>query len=198
MHSYSAIVLAGGRATRLGGINKAQLEVGGRRLLDRVLDAVRPLAEQIVVVGHLAEGIQQPGIEIVADAYEEHSTLVGIYSGLLAARHEVALAVGCDMPFVSTPLLERIAQLSEGYDLAVPRVGVHLEALHAAYRRSCLPVMREAIHQRQLKIIDFYSQVSVREVGVSEMRDLDPELHSFFNVNTPADLERARSLASHP
>ena len=195
MRSCSAIVLAGGRATRLGGINKASLEVGGTSLLDRVLGALEPLADQIVVVGRLAEGVERPGVEVASDAFPGGGTLVGIYSGLLAARNDLALVVGCDMPFLSTPLLERIAVLAEGHDLAVPRVGQHLEALHAAYRRSCLSAMRDAIERGQLKIIDIYPRLRVREVGEGEMRDLDPELRSFFNVNTPVDLELARSLA---
>ncbi len=199
MQRYSAVVLAGGRATRLGGANKAQLEIGGRLLLDRVLDALRPLVDQTVVVGHLSEGLERSDVEIVPDSSpEEHSTLVGVYSGLLACRNEVALVVACDMPFLSTLLLERIARLAEGYDIAVPRVGPHLEALHAAYRRSCLPEMADAIRRRHFKIIDFYPRVRLREVADHELRGLDPELRSFFNINTPADLERARLLASRP
>ncbi len=196
MQACSAVVLAGGRATRLGGVNKAQLQIGGVPVLDRVVGALRPLASQIIVVGHLAGDYPPPGVEVVPDALAEHSTLVGVYTGLLAIRNEVALVVGCDMPFLSTRLLERIALLSEGYDVAVPLVGGHLEALHAAYRRSCLPVMEEAIRRQQLKIIDFYPRVGVRQVEDAEILNLDPELRSFFNVNTPADLERARSLAA--
>ncbi|MHB0868021.1 MAG: molybdenum cofactor guanylyltransferase [Chloroflexota bacterium] len=198
MDSYSAVVLAGGRATRLGGVNKARLEIGGVPLLDRVIAALQPLADQIVVVGHLAGGLLQPGVEVVPDLFPSRSTLVGVYSGLRMARNDLALVVGCDMPFLSTPLLQRIAQEADGYDLAVPRVGSLLEALHAAYRRSCLPVMEQAIDRQQFKIIDFYSQVRVREVGEADLRAVDPALRSFFNVNTPSDLERARALAARP
>jgi molybdopterin-guanine dinucleotide biosynthesis protein A len=196
MRKCSAIVLAGGRATRLGGANKAMLQVGNKRLIDRVLSALNPIASQIILVGHLAEGLSGPVIDIVPDKLQGGSALIGIYSGLQAARNDVALVVACDMPFLSTPLLKRIAVLSEGYDVAVPRVGNHLEALHAAYRRSCLPVMREAISQQQHKIIDFYTRLKVREIGESEIADIDPDGLSFFNVNTPADLKRANTLAS--
>ncbi len=194
MAGYSAVVLAGGRGTRLGGVNKTHLEVGGVPLLGRVLDALRPLVDQIVVVGNLLGDNPPPDVEVVPDALDDHGTLVGIYTGLRVARHEVALTVACDMPFLSTPLLQRIAELSEGYDLAVPVVNGYLEALHAAYRRSCLPVMEEAIRRRQLRIIDFYPDVNTRKVSAAEVQELDPEFRSFFNVNTPADLERARSL----
>lgn len=197
MSGYSAIILAGGRATRLGGMNKAQIEIGGVRLLDRVVGALRPLAEQIIVVGHLAGDNPPPGVEVLPDALEGGGTLVAIFTGLRAARNEVALVVGCDMPFLSTPLLERIGILSRGYDLAVPVVRGYLEALHAAYRRSCLPVMEDAISRRQMKIIDFYPAVRIRMVAEAEIRDLDPEFLSFLNVNTPQDLERARFLAGN-
>jgi molybdopterin-guanine dinucleotide biosynthesis protein A len=143
----------------------------------------------------LAEGISDLDVQTVPDAFPQGGSLVAIYSGLLAARGDLALVVGCDMPFLSTPLLERIVHLSRGFDVAVPRVGPHLEALHAAYRRSCLPVMEERIRAGRLKIIDFYPLVSVREVAESEMRDVDSELLSFVNVNTPADLKRARAIA---
>ncbi|MGE5619078.1 MAG: molybdenum cofactor guanylyltransferase [Sphingomonadaceae bacterium] len=196
MDSYSAVVLAGGRATRLGGANKARLEVGGVPLIDRVIAALRPLADQIVVVGHLAGEVARPGVEVVPDAFPSGSTLVGIYSGLRAARNDLALVVGCDMPFLSTPMLRMIARMAEGYDLAVPRVGTMLEALHAAYRRSCLPAMELAIERQQFKIVDLYPLVRVREVGEEDLRAVDPNLRSFFNVNTPSDLERARALVA--
>lgn len=195
MGNCSAIVLAGGRATRLGGANKAMLRVGNERLIDRALNALLPVANQIILVGHLVEGLSAPGIETVPDTLPGGSALVGIYTGLRAAQNDVALVVGCDMPFLSTPLLEMIADLSEGYDAAVPRIGRHLEALHAAYRRSCLPVMQEAILLQHHKIIDFYPRLNIREVNESEIVDLDPNLLSFFNINTPADLKRANALA---
>ncbi len=196
MQNCSAIVLAGGRASRLGGANKALLEIGGVRLVDRVLAAIRPLVDQILMVGHLLGDLKLPGVEIVPDRQPGGSALLGIYSGMLAARNPVSLVVACDMPFLSTPLLQRIATLSEGYDITVPRVGAHLEALHAAYRRDCLPVMEEALQAGRHKIIDFYPRVRVQEVAEMELRALDPELRSFFNINTPTDLQRARQLAS--
>jgi molybdopterin-guanine dinucleotide biosynthesis protein A len=193
----SAVVLAGGRATRLGGINKAMLEVEGRPIICRVMDALRPLADQILVIGHLAEGLYLPGVQVLPDPYPRAGTLVALRNGLLSARHDVSIVVGCDMPFLYTPLLRKIVQLSDGFDLAVPRIGPHLEALHAAYNRSCLPVIEDALRRRQMKIIDLYPSVRTREVPEAELRALDPDLRSFLNVNTVEDLERAVGLVRH-
>jgi len=191
----SAVVLAGGRATRLGGTNKALLEIGGKRIIDRVLEALRPLSDQIVMVGHLVEGLDFPDVEVVPDTHPGAGSMPALLTGLLVSRHEMALVVGCDMPFLSTSLLRHIAELSTGFDLAVPRIGPYLEALHAAYHRSCLPVIEDYLRRRDLKIIDFYPSVRTREVPEIELRAFDPDLRSFLNVNTPEDLERARALA---
>ncbi len=198
MERIGAVVLAGGRATRLGGVNKALLEVGGRRIIDRVVGTLRLVAERIVIVGHLSDGLDLPGTTVLADDYPGAGTLAALHKGILASECELCLAVGCDMPFLSRPLLARLVELSEGYDVAVPRIGPYLEALHAAYRATCLPVIEAAISRRQLKIIDFYMQVRTREVPEVELRRLDPELRSFLNVNTIDDLEKARALAEGP
>lgn len=197
--AVTAIILAGGRASRLAGANKALLEVGGRRIIDRVVAALKPLADQIVLVGHLADGLQLSGVEVLPDSSPGAGTLAALRTGLVASRSEVCIAVGCDMPFLYTPLLDHIVSLSMGFDVAVPRIGPHLEALHAAYRVSCLPVIEEALERRQYKIIDFYPRLNTREVPEVDLRRLDPDLLSFLNVNTTADLEQARALAEgHP
>ena len=192
--TISAVVLAGGRATRLGGTNKALLEIGGKRIVERVVDTLRTLADQILVVGHLADGIDLPRVTFLPDEYPGAGTLAALHTGMLASHNDVCVVVGCDMPFLSVPLLRRIVDLSVGYDVAVPRIGPHLEALHAAYRKSSLPVIEDALQHQRLKIIDFYSLVRTREVPESVLRSIDPDLDSFLNVNTPEDLKRARLL----
>jgi molybdenum cofactor guanylyltransferase len=190
----SAVVLAGGRATRLGGANKALLEIGGKRIIDRVLDALRPMTDQIVLVGHLVDRLDVPDVQLVPDARPGAGSMPALLTGLQLSRNEVALVVGCDMPFLSTPLLRHLVETSMGFDLAVPRIGPHLEALHAAYHRSCLPVIEDHLRRQDLKIIDFYPSVKAREVPEVELRLFDPDLRSFLNVNTPEDLEAARDL----
>lgn len=190
---FSVIVLAGGRARRLDGINKATMQVHGRRQIDRVLDAVRPLTNDILVVGHLLTDLPEPYVRIVPDALPHLSSMVGIYTGLLSARNELALVVGCDMPFLSTPMLKMIARSAHDYDAAVPRIGAHLEALHAAYRRTCLPVIETELRRKRYAVIDIYPKVRTLEIEESALRRIDPELRSLTNVNTLADLQLVRA-----
>ncbi len=193
---FSVVVLAGGRGRRLGGINKAMVRIAGRRLIDRVLDAVRPLSDDILIVGNLVSASPSPCVRLVPDALPHHSSLVGVYTGLLSARYELALVVGCDMPFLSTPVLQWVARSARDHDAAVPRIGDHLEALHAAYRRSCLPVMKAALERQKYALIDIFPSVDTLEVAERELRQLDPGLRSLINVNTPADLEMVLAMAA--
>lgn len=192
MEDCSAIVLAGGRASRLGGVNKARLEVGGRPLLERVLDSVAPLTSQLLVVGHLAGGLPPSRAQVVPDLFPGGGSLGGILTGLIHSKYDLAIVVGCDMPFLSTDLLRLILESSQGSDVTVPRIGPYQEALHAAYRRSCIPVFQDALESGRRRIVDCYARVRLREIPEEELRRLDPELRSFMNVNTPEELERAR------
>ena len=190
---FSVVVLAGGQGRRLGGINKASLVVEGRRLIDRVLAAVRPLSDDILIVGHLVTDLDDPAIRLVPDELPYRSSLTGVYTGLLHARRQLAVVVACDMPYLSTAALAWVAKSAQGCDVAVPQIGGHYEALHAAYRRSCLPVMKTALEQGRFKLIDIYPALQLRVIEERELRSFDPDLRSLINVNNPADLEKVQA-----
>jgi molybdopterin-guanine dinucleotide biosynthesis protein A len=118
--------------------------------------------------------------------------LMGIYSGLKAARHPQALAVACDMPFLSLPLLRYMLPLAEDHDVVIPRVGGYLEPLHAVYSTACLPAMARLLAQGRRQIIAFFDEVRVRYVEADDVDRLDPRHLSCVNVNTPEDWERVQ------
>lgn len=196
VEAVTPIVLAGGRGTRLGGVNKALLEIGGRRVIDRLLDALRPLAtDEIVVVNNDGSLVGLPGTRVVPDVDPGGGALVGLYSGLRAVRTPLATVTACDMPFVSTPLLRRLLALAADYDAVVPVLAEQPEPLHAVYRRACLPAIEAALAAGRKRVIAFFDRVRVRYVGEAELRAWDPDLRSFLNVNRPEDLAEAERLA---
>ena len=122
---------------------------------------------------------------------------MGLYSGLLAADNELNLLLACDMPFASTTSLNHLLILSDGSDVVIPRTENGLHPLYAVYRRStCLPAIRAALGARSRRVISFFDQVRVREVGPDELRMFDPDGVSLMNVNTPEELARARAIAA--
>lgn len=196
MPALTPIILAGGSGTRLGGVRKALLEVGGRPVIERVVDAVRPLGEEVVVVDNDECLASLPGVRVVLDREPRAGALAALGVGLAAARTELCLLVASDMPFLNGALLRWLVDLAPGFDAVVPMVEGRLEPMHAVYRRrTCLPSVRRALARREKRMTSFLTDVAVRTVPEHELRQLDPELRSFFNINLPEDLARARALS---
>jgi len=191
----TSIVLAGGRSLRLGR-EKAFLEVKGQFLIERIIGRLQKLSEEIIIVSDEAHRYEGFEATVVSDVYPGKGSLGGIYSGLRKASNPYALVVACDMPFLNLPLVRYMQTLAASYDVVIPRIGQHTEALHAIYSRNCLPFMEEQLQKGDLKIIRFFPQVRVRYVEQDEIEVFDAQHLSFFNINTEADLEKAREIWS--
>ncbi len=193
----SAVIFAGGRATRLGGVNKALLDVGGVPIVERILLALRPLAQEWLAVVNDDSLAGIDGLRLVPDPDPHAGVLPALRAGLAAAHGELCLLVACDMPFVSRSLFEYLLALAPDADLVLPRLAGQAEPMHAVYRRQpCLRAVEAALKRGERRMIAFHGDVRVRYVDEPELRRIDPELRAFFNVNTPADLEQARRLAA--
>ncbi len=192
----SGVIQAGGMSTRMGGDPKALLDLGGRRIIERVVDALDGVVDDLLVVTNTPDVYAFLGLPMVGDVFPGGGSLGGIYSGLRAAPGEAAFTVACDMPFLKPDIVRLVvARAAEG-DVVIPRVGGQYETMHAAYRKSCLPHMEQRLREGRLKIVGFFDQVRVVEIGEADVaRFGDPAL-VFMNVNTPQELARARALAA--
>jgi molybdopterin-guanine dinucleotide biosynthesis protein A len=190
----TGVIQAGGKSTRMGGRPKALLDLGGRSIIERVIEAVAPSVNDLLLVTNTPELYRHLGVPMVADAYPDHGSLGGIFSGLRAAPGEVAFTVACDMPFVHRDVVRLVVDRVGESDVVVPRVGDQLETLHAAYAKSCLPHIESRLLAGRFKIVGFFDAVRVREVPEREIAQHGDPALLFMNVNTPDDLERARAL----
>ena len=192
---FASIVLAGGRGRRLGR-DKLWLELGGENLLAGVVRTLGTLGGPVLLVLDREKPLPPlpPELRVVTDLLPGRGSLGGIYTGLKLARTEYILAVACDMPFLSLPLLRHLLELSPGYDIVVPRLQDGLEPLHAIYGRGCLGPMERLLETQSNRIFDFYGEVRVRYVEEAIVDRLAPDHLSFFNINTPADLGQAQRL----
>lgn len=181
------------------GRDKASEMIGGESLFQRVVHRIAPVSDQIIVA--IAPGQSIPSlpaslqVETVVDLYPGKGSLGGIYSGLARADSFHSLVVACDMPFLNLALLRYLIQLSPGYDVVIPRLGRKAEPLHAIYSKNCLAPMKGLLERGVLQIIAFFNTVRVRWVEGEEIDRFAPEHLSFFNINTEANLEKARALA---
>src|SRR6267142_4250616 len=192
----TGVIQAGGRSTRMGGRPKALIELGGRPIIARVLAALAPAVDDLLVVTNTPDLYAFLELPMVPDVYPDHGSLGGIYSGLKAAPGEAALTVACDMPFLHPDVVNLVASRAGEGDVVIPRVGPQLETMHAAYGKACLPWIAARLVAGQLKIVEFFTSVRVVEIAEADVaRFRDPRV-AFMNVNTPDELERARALAA--
>ena len=186
-------VQAGGRSSRMGS-DKALLRLDGIPLIERLLQRVSGLGEEILITTNRPQDYQYLGLRMASDPEPGAGALHGLRTALEAARGQTVLVLACDMPFVSRPLLEHMLQLSEAADLVVPRRGGEYEPLHAVYSKGCLPALEAALQRGQRRMISFFPSLNLRTVEQEEIDRLDPEGLSFFNVNTPEDLRKAERI----
>lgn len=194
----TSIILAGGKSSRLGR-NKALQVIDGKSLIQWVVDSLSTFSTEIIIVTAMGKTIpcySTTEIKTVADIYPEKGPLVGIYSGLISSSGSRAMAVGCDTPFLSVSLLRYMTQICSIYDVVVPRVENKLEPLCAVYSKNCSNPIQRLLEQDELRIDRLFGMVKVKYIGEDEVNRFDPEHLSFFNINSQADLDRARRLAT--
>jgi molybdopterin-guanine dinucleotide biosynthesis protein A len=190
----SAAILAGGRARRLGGADKASLAVGGARIIDRQLAALAEVSDDIRIIANDPDRYAGLGIRVIADAVPGAGPLGGVYTALLDACHDRVLILACDLPFVTAALLQRLAAegtAAEEIDAVVPRSARGLEPLCALYMKRCAGAIRARIEAGDLRVGGLVARLRVRELGPKALAPYD-DGSLFENVNTPHDHARAR------
>ena len=183
--ALAVAILAGGRARRLGGVNKATLRIGTLAIIDRQLPVLRAFAG-VFVVGRDDPEWTSRGLRVVADEIPDAGPLGGIYTAIRHSPCERTLVVACDMPFLSGAFLQRLAAVSDA-DVVIPRSARGYEPLCAIYSRACEIEIHGRLTRREYEASKLPAGLRVAEV------DVDDDL-SVVNVNTPHDYERAKGL----
>ena len=194
----TGVVLAGGAASRYGGLPKGLEKVGGRRIIDRVVDGLRAVTDDLLLVANHPDAADWlRGVRVSGDLVPNAGGLGGIHAALHHAASPV-LIVAWDMPFVPAALLARLRALGDGADVAVPESGSRrgVEPLCAFYAPSCLPAIEQSLAAGDRRVIGFHAQVRVARLRADEVSAFgDPE-RLFMNVNTPDDLALAEAHAA--
>jgi molybdopterin-guanine dinucleotide biosynthesis protein A len=193
----SGVILAGGVSRRLEK-NKALERIGGKALIERVVESLVPLTTEVLAVVAQPEQATAlrlpPSLRVVSDRYPGGGSLGGIFTGLEASAEPWSLVVACDMPFLNRELLRHLMAQSGNVDAVIPCLGGQPEPLHALYSKACLAPMERMLRAGQLKIAPLFEAVRVRYVDEETIDRIDPRHLSFFNINTQADLEEATRL----
>lgn len=184
------MILAGGRAERLGGIPKGLLEQGGRPIALALADALHEVAAERLLVADDPGPYAALGLPVIPDAIARCGPAGGLLAALEQARTAFVLVVACDMPAVGAPLLTLLRDRDPRFDVVVPVVGGLVEPLCARWATRVAPVLRAAIEGGERKMARLLAPFVVERLSEDVLRTVDPNLELTTNVNTPADAER--------
>ena len=203
--NVDAIILAGGRSKRMG-FDKATALLNNQPLLIHVIKRVKNLVNNIIIVFnqnqtipnflHDNHSIHTP-IKCVRDISNIQNPNIGIYSGMVSSHAEYALILPCDTPFLKKNLLKFMLQTARNFDAVIPQwENGQIEPLIAVYKiKSALKALKNVIHKHNARIIEFINLLPhVYYLPTQKLKEIDPHLLSFYNINTPIDLKLANTL----
>jgi molybdopterin-guanine dinucleotide biosynthesis protein A len=193
----SGVILSGGLNSRFDGKDKAFINVGGRRIIDRLLDVFSDLFEEIIVVTNHPQHFLKLDLTIVTDIFDLRSSLTGIHTGLFYMKNPFAFFSACDTPFLKKELVEvLIQQIEQKIDIIMPETAAGSEPLCAIYSKRCLKQAKDHLKADKVKIQWAFRSNRIKKIPEKQLRLVDPELRSFININTPRDLARAEEVVS--
>ncbi|HKE18699.1 MAG TPA: molybdenum cofactor guanylyltransferase [Kofleriaceae bacterium] len=198
-----AAILAGGLASRMGGRNKALIEVDGRAIVDRQLDALRPLFPPGALAAVLSAGAAAAdaapfaarGLDVVRDSAAGQGPMAGLAAALEWAGDALLFAVACDMPYLDRHVVDLIITRarSSRADIALPVAGSRHQPLLACYSPRCAALVARQLAdgERRMSALPGAARaagLAVDEIDEREIRTVDPDLRSFANINRVSDL----------
>jgi len=187
----TAIVLTGGESKRMGS-DKANVVLAGKPLLGHVLEQLEPLFSDILIsVRKPRPDIEHPQI---IDTDEDRGPMVGIKAALTAVETDWVFVIGCDMPFVSTGLIQHLSGLRSAFDAVVPHVFDRSQPLFGFYNKTCLPLMETRMKQGQRSMIRLLDDLNTFELSEQQVKAIDPELKSLLSLDTIEDVKKVESL----
>ena len=190
-------IQAGGQSSRMGE-DKALKAFLGRPLIQRVVERLAPIADEIIVTTNRPDDYHFLDVRLVSDLKPGRGALGGLYTAIASASRPTVAVAACDMPFAGAALLRAASRIliEEEVDVVIPQSEEGYEPLHAVYRReTCLPAIESAIDADQWKVIAWFPQVKVRVLTPKEIKEYDPSGMAFWNVNTPEEFSKAETLA---
>ena len=201
----TGVILAGGTSRRMGQ-NKALLQLGDDPLIAHVIRFMRLATDELLLITNNPAEYAHLGLQMHSDMIPDAGALGGIYTGLMHASHDTVLCVACDSPFLQPKLLTYLVSVLDEYDAVMPYTykappsgnedaRITLQTLCAAYsKRCCLSIIELMLQESELRVHALQERANILTLAPEIWKTYDSEGHSFFNVNTPEDFEKAQTM----
>lgn len=191
----SVAIQAGGQSTRMGQ-DKGLIQFQGNPLTQYILDQAVDFGDETFIITNNPNEYQQFGVPLFSDIHPGLGALGGLYSAIYHASLEYCLVWACDMPFFHPQLFQHLVSLASSYDAVIPRIkkDEFTEPFRAIFNKTCLDSIKTNLEVGNLRVTSFFDKVNIRFVDWPEIERFDPRGLSFFNINTPEDLEQAQQM----
>ena len=186
----TAIILTGGKGSRMDFTEKALLELRGKPIIEHIMENLKSTVDEFIIAARDEEQgskLKLDNVKIVYDSVKNFGPIAGIYSGLKASMSKYSFITACDMPCINHKVVELLFARAKGYDAAIP---FPPEPLHAVYnKKPTLNAAKNAIERRKGAIMYMVDRLNVNFVPKEAIREIDPNLNTFININRPEDVE---------
>ena len=192
----AGVVLAGGKSRRMGK-DKREISIHGKPLLERTVTVLLEVfSEVLLVLAEPEEEREQERVKIVTDIIPGCAAAGGLYTGLYYSLCPQVFVVACDMPFLQPAVIEFFSTRSPQADVVLAQLANGFQPMHGVYSKKCLPFLRDMLDAQDLRVqrIANHRTLNVHLISESELIPLDPQLLSFMNLNSPADVEFAKKI----
>jgi molybdopterin-guanine dinucleotide biosynthesis protein A len=178
--NVTAVILAGGKNSRMGGIDKSMLPVKNIPMIQHISNQLESYFDEIIIGGR-SERYDFLGHRVIPDISEGMGPLMGIYSCLLASASDLNFITACDIPDIRIGFVREMLRLSAESDIVVPlSTGNNYEPLHGIYRKTVIPVAAELLKEKRLRISELFAKMKTILVPFDGSG-------WYYNINTPAD-----------
>jgi molybdopterin-guanine dinucleotide biosynthesis protein A len=190
-NNITGIILCGGKNSRMGK-NKALLELGGKLVINHVIEILTPICNEIILSTNNNELDFLP-YKKVSDKRANLGPIAGFQSTLLESSTTHNLIISCDTPFVSTALLSYLLEKSENYDVVLPSFNNHLQPMIGYFNKNFLKIIDHQIKAGNVKPINIFENANMLKVEITKVLEFYNE-HLFFNINTKEQYEEAKRI----
>ncbi len=171
------------------GQNKAFIQIGGKPIIHRIHSLFQKLFKEVIIVTNQKELFSGLNAKIYEDLIPNRGAIIGLYTGLFYSSFQYSFCVACDMPFLNEKVIRYLISNIEDEDVILPKTYDGFQPLHAIYSKNCQEAIKKILNEGKNKILDFYPLVKVKIIEEDKFKNLDPELKSFININTPEELK---------
>jgi molybdopterin-guanine dinucleotide biosynthesis protein A len=198
----TGIILSGGQSSRLGR-DKGLVELEGCSLILRVIDKLQNVVDEIIVVVGSDKMIPKysaavpENVHVISDFYKEDAPLIGLISGLMKARGEYAVVCACDMPFIEPKILDILFRYAIGMNgVLILKQDGWIEPIPSVYHvYKCLKKAEELRKNGEFRIRKVLESMNnIVLLPIEKLRELDPDLISFIDLDTTDSLEVAKKI----